>query len=185
MIMKYYLVTLLLLTSCVGVNKEVLEFGLNSKMILKDGQKQITPTESLLQKFRLNCQSEYLNNYLNKIFLIQYEYTTFISLVTSKETSDLDSLILKDSSFNFNGFKISDIPNEINGSERFYIFKVEKRTLIKSPFIRIAFKEPGLTNVVIMDIFFENSKSEDNFFKTGVISFISEIKNIHIPKNNL
>jgi hypothetical protein len=88
--MKYYLVTLLLLTSCVGVNKEVLEFGLNSKMILKDGQKQITPTESLLQKFRLNCQSEYLNNYLNKIFLIQYEYTTFISLVTSKETSDLD-----------------------------------------------------------------------------------------------
>jgi len=185
MIMKYYLIALLFITSCVGVNKEVLEFGLNSKMNLKNGQKQIAITESLLKKFRSNCQSEYLNNYLNKIFLIQHEYTTFISLITSQETSDLESLILKDSSFIFNGFKISDIPNEINGSAKFYIFKVEKRTLIKSPFIRIVFNEPGLTNIVIMDIFFENSKTEDHFFKTGVTSLISEIQNIHIPKKNL
>jgi len=40
MIMKYYLIALLFITSCVGVNKEVLEFGLNSKMNLKNGQKQ-------------------------------------------------------------------------------------------------------------------------------------------------
>lgn len=182
--MKYFFITLFLFTSCVGVNKEVLEFGLNSKMNLKNGQKQIAPTKALLSKFKSNCQSEYLNNYLNKIFLIQHEYTTFISLITSRENCELDSLILEDSSLIFNEFKTSEIPNEIVGSAKFYIFKVEKRSLINSQFVRIAFREPALTNIVLMDIFFENPKIEDQFYKTGVTSFVSEIKNIHIPKNN-
>ena len=125
-IMKYYLILLLYFTSCVGVNKEVLEFGLNSKMDLKNGQKQIAPNQALLRKFKSNCQSEFLSNYLNKVFLIQHEYTSFISLVTSKEIVHLDSLILKDSTFVITDFKTIKMNNEIDSSVNFYVFKMEK-----------------------------------------------------------
>jgi len=180
--MKYYLILLLYFTSCIGVNKEVLEFGLNSKMDLKNGQKQIVPNQALLRKFKSNCQSEFLSNYLNKVFLIQHEYTSFISLVTSKETVHLDSLILKDSAFVINDFKTIKMNNEIDSSVSFYVFKMEKLKSDKVPFIRIAFKEPGLSNIVLMDVFLENTQSGDSFFTTGAVGLIKNIQNIRVPK---
>lgn len=182
--MKYYLILLIYLTSCVGVNKEVLEFGLNSKINLKNGQKQVVPNALLLKKFTTNCQSELLNNYLNKVFLVQNEYTTFISLVTSKETSNLDSLMIKDTSFEIKDTKIFNLPNEINDSVKFYVFKMEKLKLVKFPFIRIAYKEAGLSNIVFIDIFLDNSQSEDSFFNQGTLEFIKNIGNIKTPNRN-
>jgi hypothetical protein len=180
--MKYYLILLLYFTSCVGVNKEVLEFGLNSKMDLKNGQKQIAPNQALLRKFKSNCQSEFLSNYLNKVFLIQHEYTSFISLVTSKEIVHLDSLILKDSTFVITDFKTIKMNNEIDSSVNFYVFKMEKLKTDKVPFIRIAFKEPGLSNIVLMDVFLENEQSGDSFYTTGAVRLIKNIQNIRVPK---
>ena len=180
--MKYYIILLLCLTSCLGVNKEVLEFGLNSKMDLKNGQKQIVPNESLLRKFKSNCQSEFLSNYLNKVFSIQHEYTSFISLVTSKETVHVDSLILMDPEFEVNELKTVKMYNEIDSSVNFYVFKMEKHKSDMVPFIRIAFKEPGLSNIVLMDVFLDNTQSGDSFFSTGAVGLIKNIQNIRVPK---
>ena len=182
--MKYYLVLILYFTSCVGVNKEVLEFGLNSKIDLKNGQKQIVPDAILLKKFTSQCKSAVFNNYLNKVFLVQNEYTTFISLVTSETTTNLDSLIFRDTSFKISDNKIISMPSDINDSVKFYVFKMEKLQLVKFPFIRIAYKEPGLTNIVFIDIFLQNTQSEASFFTNGTLELIKNIQNIKTPKLN-
>ena len=50
------------------------------------------------------------------------------------------------------------------------------------PFIRIAFKEPGLSNIVLMDVFLDNTQSGDSFFSTGAVGLIKNIQNIRVPK---
>jgi hypothetical protein len=61
---------------------------------------------------------------------------------------------------------------------------MEKLQLVKFPFIRIAYKEPGLTNIVFIDIFLQNTQSEASFFKNGTLELIKNIQNIKTPKLN-
>jgi hypothetical protein len=76
------------------------------------------------------------------------------------------------------------MPSDINDSVKFYVFKMEKLQLVKFPFIRIAYKEPGLTNIVFIDIFLQNTQSEASFFKNGTLELIKNIQNIKTPKLN-